>query len=247
MPTLHTRLSRPQVQAALAQVGAILAGRAGDSTGLARQLQLAVGTEALAIVKEAFIAKSRGGTDAAQAIGGTDAAGITWEPLSPRYVAYGRRHPGLKRKHAGERPRGLLTDTQDKRWRQIYAQALRRQSGGGMVTSYHQGNAAAIAWTVLKAEGAVTIFEKYSSAPVEIGRDTGRLFNSLSPGTNHPDQVLRPELGAVAVGTNVSYAGPFHARRPLWPAEGKWPQAWLDRLQGVLEDGIALMVERLVA
>ncbi|MDE2097160.1 MAG: hypothetical protein KGL39_07930 [Patescibacteria group bacterium] len=242
MPEIHSRLDHKQAEAILTTLPALLSGHAPDPTGLVRQLQLALGVQAISLVRQAFVTKSRGGTDE---------AGITWKPLDQRYVAYGRRHPGLKRKKPGERPRGLLTAKQDERWRKIFAMTYRVLRTKGMPDEQARGNAAANAWNVLKAEGAKTILDTYGKAPVEIGRDTGRLLNSLSPGvggaSGNADQVFRTEPGAVIVGTNVKYAAPFHARRPLWPKDDQWPKVWLDHLESTLFAGVEILLRRLVA
>ena len=103
----------------------------------------------------------------------------------------------------------------------------------------------------MKAEGAKTILETFGKTSMEIGLDTRRMFNSLSPGlsgpSGDPEQVFRFEPGAVIVGTNVKYAGPFHAKRPLWPEPDHWPQAWLDMLGDTLFDGLAILIRRIAA
>ncbi len=251
METLTLHLSRPEVAARLALLGPILSGGVSDPSGMVQQLQLALGVQALSLIKEAFIVKARGGTDA---------AGISWPKLSPKTVAYSRKHPGLQRKHPGDRPRGLLTDAQDKRWRGIWLHTWHwLQHKQGLGSKEAAGNAAAHAWFVLEAEGAKTILKEYGSVPVEILRDTDRLLNSLSPGiggpSGNPDQVFDLQPGAVAVGTNVVYAGTHHrgnpARnvpaRPLWPEADQWPQAWIDELADILTQGLALIFRTVMA
>lgn len=228
--TIHIRMTRRELRARLAQLPGILAGTQADPNGLDQVVPQAVGVEALSILREAFIAKSRGGADE---------AGLSWLPLSKKYVAYGRRHPGLNAKRtkaaAKERTsRPLLTEAQNARWKKLYSTKLfqlARSKGVGLIATVPgelKGQAAAYAWAILKAEGAKTILGAYGDAQVEIGRDTGRLFASLSPG--QVGNVLQAEPGSVVVGTNVEYAGRFHARRPLWPPPDQWPAQWLGRL-----------------
>lgn len=81
----------------------------------------------------------------------------------------------------------------------------------------------------------------------QIGRDTGILLNSLSPGA--PDNVLDARAGLVSVGTSVPYAVHFHAERPLWPDASKWPQPWLTLLasqlaQGALQAAVQMIQQR---
>lgn len=235
--TLHTRRSFPEVQAALRRLPAILAGREPDPTGhVVREIQLLVGVQALSLIWEAFVTKSRGGTDE---------CGIRWPRLSPRTIAYGRRHPGKKK----GKLRPSLSESQDRRWRAIYSAMLRKTSD--------KGHAAAIAWVVLKSQGATTVLEKYGGTSVEILKDTGILYNSLSPGAidlsgtagssglagssgvtgppGVPGQVFQLIPGSVIVGTNVPYARRHHfgdpshnlPARQLWPYDGQpWPDRW---------------------
>jgi hypothetical protein len=232
-------LSPEKVAALIAAVPAIVAGAqtvAGQGVDVAqavRDVQLAVGTMALSLIKGAFLQKSRGGT-------GED--GITWAKLDPRYVAYGRRHPGLKRKKAGERPVGLLSKAEDDRWRKLFGGMYHGLVARGESQDVAKGRAAAFAWVTLKAEGAKTILGQYGNAPVEIGRDTGRMYNSLS-------MAIDPaKPGTVTVGTNVIYAGAFHKKRPLWPdSTDQWPSDWIDQITDVLQDGVIIVIRRLLA
>lgn len=213
----------------------LLAGKVSDPTNAVQGLLGAVGLQALALVKEAYITKARGGTDE---------AGISWQPLKPKTVAYGRRHAGLRRKGNGKRP--LLTAAQDKLWRGVFARAYRRLNAKGDKDA--AGNAAALAWAVVKRQGGKTILGEYGGTKVEIGRDTGRLLNSLSPGTapmpTSGDQVLRVETGSVAVGTRVPYAEAFHRKRPLWPDESRIPDAWWQRIGQTIAEGIGNLLRR---
>lgn len=205
----------------------MLAGRTPDPDGTVRGLLLALGLQALSLIKGAFIVKSRGGTDE---------AGITWKKLDPKYVAYQRRHPGRPR--GGPRP--TLNAAQDRQWRAIYATMSRRLIAEGMEAKSAGAQAAAAAWAHAKANGATTLLERYGNAPVEILRDTGLLLNTLSPGSGHPDQILRPGPGKVTVGSNLKKAGRLHKDRPLWPEE--LPPAWETRLADTLGDGIKLVI-----
>jgi len=71
--TIYFRGSRDDVRKLLRQVPRALAGKDGDPTGAVRDLQLAAGMTALSLIKDAFVQKARGGTDA---------AGDSWAPLA---------------------------------------------------------------------------------------------------------------------------------------------------------------------
>jgi hypothetical protein len=225
--TVHYRGTRADVRAKLAQLVAAL------STGgeAARGVQLRMGTAALSLIQQAFVVKSRGGM-------GSD--GIKWPPLKRATVA-ARRPPPQKRR--GERPRGLLTMTEDKRWRAIYGQSLAWLRAKGESEGSAKARAAQIAWAKLKQAGAKTRLDTLGGRQVDIGRDTGRLLRSLTPGVEGspatvPEQVLKTPPGGVIVGTNVPYAAKFHERRRLWPAD--LPDSWWER---IMEAGMRGLVE----
>jgi hypothetical protein len=90
---------------------------------------------------------------------------------------------------------------------------------------------------------------------VEILRDSGLLYNSLSPGApiggvsratppRVADQVFRIERAAVVVGTSrrhalVHHEGRGHVpQRRLWPAPATWPTAWWDNILAEAQKGI---------
>lgn len=84
--TATLRMSREDALRMLRSLPATLAGKAADPTGLARGVMLLAAVQASSLVRQAFVVKSRGGTDE---------AGITWTPLDPKTVA--RRRSGLRK------------------------------------------------------------------------------------------------------------------------------------------------------
>ena len=229
--------NRDALRARLGQLRDALAGRVPAALASAQRAWEAVGIEALAITREAFLDKSRNGQDA---------AGVRWAPLSPRTIAYGRRHPGLKAKRtraakAGREKRPLLTSSHDSLWRGIYASALKR----GKTPQ----EAAMLAWAIVKSRGGKTILGQYGGTQVETLRDTGRLFASLGPGA--PGNKLDAGGGVVTVGTNVVYAQSHQkgtSRIPARPIfhEGPWPQVWQDRLAGILAEAVKAVIADLL-
>lgn len=209
-----------------------------QSPGMARDamnaLKVRVGLQALSFIRQAFIVKAKGGTDE---------AGERWPPLQRSTIAYSRRHPGVLfpgKKRAPFRPSWMLTKKQRARW-----WALNAQVG------------AAMAWVILKSEGAKTIIGEYGDTKVETLRDKGLLLNSLSPGvppdsgtstpTGREHQVFKLESTSVVVGTNRKHAAAHHKgipgklpQRRLWPKPNRWPAKWWDLLlsqarQGMIE------------
>lgn len=264
---IHVRASREEIRRRIALLPMILSGRVPDQHGIARGFVLRLAVAFLEKVKLAFIAKSRGGTDE---------AGISWPPLSREYLAYGRRFgrgeqaalkaaAGLGRanRFAPGGNKGLLTASQLKRWNQVFASSMKWLQARGESLEEAKGHAAAIAWSTVKKEGARTKLDVFGSRQVEILRDTGVLFNSLSPGElsasgadaayQAPDgQIVEHHPGELIVGTNVAYAAAHHKaknprrRRPLWPEADQIPQAWWSYFSRQAAGGMRFAVELIV-
>jgi phage gpG-like protein len=108
--------------------------------------------------------------------------------------------------------------------------------------------AASHAWNVLKSEGAKTKLEVYGNRVVDILRDTGVLFNSISPGyldgneytppagDGGEKQVFRALQDGIVIGTTVAYAGAHNKgkgvpKRQIFPE--RIPAVWARRWAGV--------------
>lgn len=247
----------------------MLVGKSPDTQGIAKGVFIALGFAALSDIKSDFIRKSRGGV-------GED--GERWQPLTREYLAYGRRfgrgeQAALKKaaglgkgnRFAPGKNKGLLTADQLKQWNRIFAQSLSRFLLS-MPSPEAAARAAAVAWIELKNQGAKTKLQVYGSRKVEILRDTGVLFNSLSPGkisTIGPNatytkpsenQIFDTLKNGVIVGTNVPYAAVHnygHASRPKMPKRQFipeevpeiWWQRWLDLANKALFVGARMMYE----
>lgn len=225
----------------------MFSGRAPDELGIVQGFKLRLAVAFWSKVKQAFIEKSRGGTDE---------TGEKWPRLSRAYLAYQRRFgPGEKsalKKAAGlgkgnhlapGGKDGLLSVAQLKEWKQVFARNMRWLEKS-FPEAEAKGKAAAIAWTVIKSHGAQTKLEVYGNREVEILRDTGVLFNSISPGqlsTNGPDasysppdnQLLKDLPGELIVGTSVRYAaahqnGKRVPQRRILPEPDRIPASWLE-------------------
>ena len=263
------------------RIAGMLVGRETDTERVARGVFLTLGFAALNSIKQDFIVKSRGGT-------GED--GVKWPPLTKEYLAYGRSPgegrgsgrrfgPGEKaalKKAAGlgkqhrfgiGADRGLLTKAEKKRWESIYGSRVTRLSLS-LPLEDAKTFAAKIAWAQIKREGAHTMLETFGNRKVDILRDTGVLFNSLSPGQLDgagPDavyssptsdggsqQVFELLGNGVIVGTSVPY-GIYHQEatspnrlRPFLPTGNipeRWEQNWLDAGLVALEVGARQMFE----
>lgn len=253
MPTFYVRASRrDEVEALIRSLPAVLAGRAPDPHGIGRGFRLRMAFAFFSVVKEEFIVKSRGGTDA---------AGIKWRPLSREYLAY-QRPMGRNGSGSRQPPRagglapgghdGFMSQKQLKAWRACYAHVLNALVLKGVPVDEAKGRAAATAWARAKKSGVRTKLDVFGSRDVEILRDRGILFNSLSPGVvldNGPaadyspptgdggqNQVVRDDGSSLLVGTNVDYAERNHRIRPLWPPDGRLPQEWWDE---ILDAGVS--------
>lgn len=229
--TTHTRASRDAIRQALADLPA--AARRGGP--IADAMMTRIGMTALGRIKRAFVVKARGGTDE---------AGEKWQPLSPKTIAYsktrqrGRGGRTKTEKGRSTYPSQALNAKQQARWWAVYRRQLAIYKG-------NKGHAAAVAWLILKGEGAQTLVDKYGHRQVEILRDTGLLLNSLSPGTGSTEQVFRVQPGAVVVGTNRKGAAGHHygipgrlPQRRLWPPPDSWPASWWEDILDVTKTGL---------
>lgn len=236
---VHTRASKAAIVAAVMRSGA--ASRSGGAT--ADAMMTRAGMALLGRIRAAFIVKARGGTDE---------AGDSWKPLSPKTIAYSKtRQRGSGGRTKAERgrashPSQALNQSQQDRWWQVYRQQLAIRKG-------NKRHAAAVAWLILKGEGAKTLVDKYGHRKVEILRDTGLLLNSLSPGVTTGASVFRVGLGNVTVGTNRKGAKGHHygipgrlPQRRLWPVVSKWPDSWWDDITDQIKLGIVDIVISLV-
>ena len=254
---VYVRGTRAEVRKLIAAAVSSAAGH-GEQTDAVRQLLIRLGMTALTRIRDAFVVKSKGGADD---------CGLSWPKLSPKTIAYSRRHPGVpqSKERAGFAPSWMLTDKQRKRWWALYRSFLGgapegkdfhkyRPTGG----TYHtHANAAREAWRILKSEGAKTLMSTYGNEPVLILRSIGLLLNSLSPGTDGDEkvenQVFRIGSGEVIVGTNREWAATHHEgipgrlpQRRLWPAPSQWTQAWWDDIAEQGKQGLIEIVENML-
>jgi hypothetical protein len=257
--TVYFRGSRDDARRIVRRLAPILAGKEPDDLGIARGVHMAVGVAALSDIKQDFIRKSRGET-------GED--GVKWKPLTKEYLAYGRRFgrgeqaalkqaAGLGKEHrfAPGTNKGLLTAAQLKEWRRLFAMHTARLSLS-MSIEEAKSKAAAMAWNALKAQGAKTKLDVFGSRQVDIGRDTGILFNSISPGElggagptatyskptgpGGDQQAFEVLENGVIVGTNVAYAAAFNRRRRFIPDGSDVPMVWRERWMDVARQGILI-------
>jgi len=271
---VYFRGGRREARLLVRRLQAMLTGREPDSFGVARGVFLTLGFSALNSIKQDFVRKARGGT-------GVD--GVKWPKLSKAYLAYQRRFgksekaklkkdAGLGKQHRfgvggpGGGNAGLLTKDQQKTWKKIFGSRLARFLLS-MPAPAAKARAAQIAWATIKRQGAKTMLEVYGNRQVEILRDTGVLFNSLSPGrldNPGPNATYTPPSGdggnsqifetisnGVIVGTTVAYAsahqeGKRVPARPFLPTgevPEEWEQEWLNAGTKALEVGARMMFE----
>lgn len=229
--TVYTRATRADVRRAITQAPAV--ARMGGP--LADAMMVRCGLAALGRIRTAFIIKARGGVDD---------AGDSWKPLSPKTIAYSKtRQRGRGGRTRAEKKRAAfpsqaLNAKQQARWWDVYRRQLAIYKGD-------KGHAAAVAWIVLKREGAKTLLEKYGYRHVEILRDTGLLLNSLSPGVASDNRIFRTGRGEVILGTNRKGAAAHHygvpgrlPQRRLWPEPARWPTTWWADIMDQLKQGI---------
>jgi phage gpG-like protein len=213
-----------------------LTGQTVDTNGHARAVFYAVGIAALTDIQEAFITKSRGGTDE---------GGVSWPPLSPAYLAYGRRFgPGEKASSAVAS--GVMNPGQLSRFNRLVSENIAHLAARVDVAKARK-LATDRAWETIRKEERISKIAAYGNRIVDILRDTGRLFNSLTPGylsgtEYHPtsldgadQQIFTALADGIVIGTNVIYAASHNygddergiPKREFLPSDP--PSVWLDR------------------
>jgi phage gpG-like protein len=220
MPNAITyRGTREQLRARLSALPGILSGRIADPSGAARGLILGLGTALLGKVQDNFVHASEGAVN--------ELTGQPWEPLAPTTLALRNKQAGAKviAKLERELPklsraRRVLIQRQFQRALQLYGNSalgtyngprLRRAALG--ILQRMKGSLTPSRYKKLRAE--LTAKPK-KDKPYRMAlaaahalplRDTGRLFNSLSPALQGSgDQVLKLLPGQLTIGTNVAYA-----------------------------------------
>ena len=172
--------------------------------------------------------------------GGTDETGLKWKPLKRETIAQRPIQPGEWKKHGilglGRGGRGLLTAAQNKLWKGIFYSTWKRLALK-IGDEAAKREAAKLAWAILKSQGAKTRLETLGDRKVPILVVSGRLSDSLEPGSVEgtaylppPEQLFERHWGSVTMGTKVPYAAKQHKTRPLWPSGAAMMRAgWFGR------------------
>jgi len=211
-----------------------LSGKIPDRHGYGRAFKGHFAHYIFTKIRESFLAKSDGGKDV---------FGDSWKPLKRETIAQRPVGRGQWKKLGllglGRGGRGLLTTSQNRLWKGIFASTLARLAPR-IGEQQAKVEAAKLAWAILKSRGAKTRLESLGGRHVPILRVSDRLLDSLSPGEINddgsyqppPEQVLRFHRGAITVGTEVPYAKYQHKTRRLWPTGRKmagWGKEGVDR------------------
>lgn len=227
---IRVQATRAAIYKAVARIPRV--ARAGGD--VANRMMLNAGMALLGHVKQAFLVKSRGGTDE---------AGERWAPLKPKTVAYRHSRTRKEAKRAA-RPSQALNARQRSWWWSLYRRGLAMYRGD-------KARAARRAWLILKSDGAITLFDKYRNGSRAILQDTGLLLASLSPEVQSDNRVVRITPGMIVVGTNRKGAAAHHSgvlrrlpQRRLWPPPARWsPTWWRDVLKQVQNGLVGVAVQ----
>lgn len=216
--TAHVRLNKQRLVAYLRNLPSELVSNRGE---LKSVFASAFAHTLFSKISKAYEVKSAGGTDE---------LGYKWKDLKPSTKAYRK----LKRGElsslgvGGKRQRGLLTPSQNKQWKGIFASTLKKLLARGMGIEEAKGKAAQVAWSVMKSRGALTKLSVLGNRKVPLLRVSDRLYKSLSPGTlsggryyKPAEQVFETEGRTLVLGTSVPYAAKQHKTRPLFPSMDK--------------------------
>jgi hypothetical protein len=254
--TIYVRATRQQLKSELRRLVSILSGGQPDEGGIAHGFAMRLAYALLSKVKLAYIVKARGGTDE---------CGISWPPLTKRYLAY-QRGPKSDRTAGGLSPGGkdgFMSPGELAQWKRDYAGALTWMAADEGLSEETKRRAAAWAWSRAKARGVRTKLDVFGSREHEILRDRDILLNSLSPGAlteagadAHyigPDgQIVEHNPGEVIVGSSVAYAG-YHQhaksekrRRQIVPEPSQIPSSWWHFLASASTSGIEQAIRLLL-
>jgi phage gpG-like protein len=246
---IHVRTSREAIRQQVIALAGMISGRVPDAGNVSLQFKLRIAVAFFSKVKEAFVEKARGGRDE---------AGISWQPLSVRYLAYGRR--GVLRE-VKKAERKFVRDGVNFESQRLYKTTFNREFArlaAQMDRKLARQIASRIALQAAEKKSGKTKLEAAATlrpgADYEILRDTGVLLNSLSPGVyageaytpKTPQQIVRTTGNELIVGTNVAYADTHHTgyatknipARPLWPEGHQLPQSWIQDFQAAGRRGL---------
>lgn len=184
----------------------ILLGQKPDTYLIFQTFWTTVAHVMLTASYQSFILKSKGKADQ---------FGESWKPLAPSTI-YG------KVKVSNGSDRGMLTASQNKLWKGIYASNLERKM---LTMSLEQAKkeSAQLAWGILKKRGAILKRHIIGSYNPLIMVVTGRLRDSLKPNpltipySPKTDQLFEVTNNRIRFGSLVPYAGKMDQTRPVIP------------------------------
>lgn len=230
-------------------LGDVLSGRVPEHMDLYLTFWGALARYLFGKIHEAYKVKSQGRMDE---------LGNSWPALSPQTIANRRVTEedilaygigGTGERAFKRRVRGLLTVTQDKQWRAIYAKTLAKLEAVGTPSPEAKQGAAKLAWAILKSRGAQTRLEVLGGRVVLINVDTGALLASFDPTpgegpyTARDNQLFELNGGSAELGSNIPYADDVDSLRSLIPDNAEeWVdeaiEAGLDAMVPILEDKV---------
>ena len=244
---INTRMSATQVRGFIKDLPKILHGTKPDTRRLRMVYWSVFAYHLYDQIGKAYLIKSEGGSDA---------IGDKWKPLSKRTIAYrplaGKEKQSLSEViGGGKRTRGLLTGSQDKLWKGIFASTMKRLAPI-MGLGAAKAQAAKTAWAILKSKGAKTKLDMLGGRKVPIMIRSGRLYNSLKAGKlagtsyipSSADQIFEVERqGRVKLGTDVPYAGVQAEKRRLWPED---LSVWISKATEKANEALAKKLQEIL-
>ena len=239
----------PELEKRLAVLSLALSGKEATANQIASDVAMAIGFAALSDINADFIVKSRKGVG--KIFG-------KWAKLSPITIANRRIGPkDLKNQDIALRKK--IVD----KWYKHYLPIQLASHPEPIAKKRAKAFAEKMATKLTGKTKVATLGDR----DVEILRDTGRGFNSLSPGVVAPspngwtyvrpttdggaDQVFDVKPGSVTIGTNVDYMA-YHQTgtsrmpaRPFLPRKNEViPQDWVDNWRDAARSALLLGLER---
>lgn len=225
--TIRVRGNRTQVVKRLLEIGPTLSGAIRDVQGVVPEAFIAMGLSVLSLVHAHYDRMSQGGQ-------GDD--GTVWPDLSPVTLSLREKNttPAAIRGLAEEIKKAPVYRQRMFRRNLKKMQDLFQGADAGsarirtralrilelmrpyLSNSRYERTKSQLELRGPKGKKRKQYFDRVATAAAGalILRDTGRLFNSLSPILRTDDQVLKVDTGAVEVGTNVDYAKYHQSKEP---------------------------------
>lgn len=249
----YFRGTKAELRRQIYHLVAIMSGRASDENHIGKQFAMAIGYQFLADIHNAYDEKARGRIDD---------MGYQWAPLSP-ITLFRRRNQSGQPNEAAQRKLERLQKSRKGFLRDREQEHLLYLTSIGYNPDSRLSKKIARQVAEAKYSSQESMLSAAAAGDVEILKDTGVLFGSLTPGVlqgfhyskptvpGGEDQIFDVNPGEVILGTSVEY-GHHHQHgtsripaRPFLPVKAEdVPAIWWDRVMQVASDSFSSILRR---